>query len=469
MTPKDAGDSSEPGYLLIRDKDWYARIKRETWKIPVLDRLYRVDEDVRRAISTANWCLVEDGQGLTIAPPASQERSALMDEAQAVVSATFWYIDRAAQSLTPPDRRWRRWWERLSRGSLAPAYINLHAAETSRVLLLSADQLKAVLPSIRQHVAAYLQIGDPRRTALDGVPDLTAPTSQTLTRLQGDIVSRVADSYAKALAPAAAQAPAPAGSAEPATGTDEAEAEDAAQTRDSDAVGNEKTPAPVLGPAVDQAADITRLTDMLGLDQQIAAEATGEAYKAEDLQQGQVRRFRWVLLGTFVGLFVLVVFMGIVASLEPSYLPLCLPEQGAKSGVMICPTGVHMPNSADLPLILGMGFIGAALAVSTSLARQKVVVGVRYSLSVAQGLVKLAFGALTGVLGIIILGTQTSEIPGILGTQAGLLTTAVVFGYSQEIFTRVIDRQANSLLNAASPTTPATGQGPASTPLAGTR
>ena len=37
----------------------------------------------------------------------------------------------------------------------------------------------------------------------------------------------------------------------------------------------------------------------------------------------------------------------------------------------------------------------------------------------------------------------------------GLLTTAVIFGYSQQLFTRLIDRQANQLINAASPTSAA--------------
>lgn len=81
-------------------------------------------------------------------------------------------------------------------------------------------------------------------------------------------------------------------------------------------------------------------------------------------------------------------------------------------------------------------------------------VGVRYSLSVAQGMVKVTLGAITAVLGLLILQTQ-SNLPGVLGTQQALLASAVVFGYSQQIFTGLIDRQATSLQNAASPATPA--------------
>jgi hypothetical protein len=80
--------------------------------------------------------------------------------------------------------------------------------------------------------------------------------------------------------------------------------------------------------------------------------------------------------------------------------------------------------------------------------------GVRYALPVAQGLLKIPFGAITAMLGIILLSTQTS-LAGILGSQAGLLTTAAVFDYSQQLFTRLIDQQCNDLLSAASSTTKA--------------
>ncbi len=452
MNATNGRNSGQPCYIRIKDDQWYERIKQKAWKVPVLDRLYRVEEDVRRAISAAGWTLAENDGEFSIPTPGDQKRSTLMDEAEAVVNTTFEYINRSGQSLIPPHRWWYRYWDVLSRESVIPAYINLHAAETSRVLLLSADQLMAVLPSIRQRAAAYLPMGDPRLIALSSVPDLTAAAS----RVGNDIVRKVTEVCGKAQAPAAKPA-------KPAADTDEGPDGDAAPGADGTEAGG-----PVLARSTGQALGIARLTDILGRDQQVAAEAMGEACKAEDGQQFQVSRFRRVLLGTFVALLVLVVFMGIVGNVEPGYFPLCLAEQGGK-GTLICPTGNHTPSGADLPLVLGMGAIGASLAVAISLAQQKLVVGVRYSLSVAQGLVKVAFGALTAVLGIIILGTQTSDVPGILGTQAGLLTAAVVFGYSQQIFTRAIDRQASSLVNAASPSTSPTGQDPGSTSLTGTR
>ena len=111
------------------------------------------------------------------------------------------------------------------------------------------------------------------------------------------------------------------------------------------------------------------------------------------------------------------------------------------------------PSAASVPLILGLGALGAALSVALNLADLKPA-GVRFSLTVAQGLNKIVLGSITAVLGIIVLRTVTNA-PGFLGTQPGLLTTAVVFGYSQQLFTKLIDRQATQLTNAASPATPA--------------
>ena len=188
---------------------------------------------------------------------------------------------------------------------------------------------------------------------------------------------------------------------------------------------------------------------MLGSDQQIAAMALSEANRAEDLEQSQVRRFRNVLLGTFVGLFIFVVLLGIIGNLHPAHFPLCVQEAGAATGTKACPSGGHTASAADLPLVLGIGIIGAALAVARNLAGLKPT-GVRFSLSVGQGLIKIAFGAITAMLGIIILSTQTNV--GFLGTQEGLLTAAVVFGYSQQLFTKLIDQQATDLQKAASST-----------------
>jgi hypothetical protein len=402
----------------------FSNFKQTPWKVDVLDRLRRVEEDVRRAISVKGWILDQDpaaaraDNGHRIATPANGQRCPLMNQADAVVAATFDYIE-IAEACLRPARLWRRPLEGLTGGLLMSAFTSLHAAEANRVLLLSEDQLAAILPSIRARTAAYLAVNDPRRVALDSVPDETAPTHQALARVQGALLRNVAHTQASAAPPS--------------------------KPRKRRRAGGHP---PAQAPAQPEETSLMKLTGMLGSDQEIAASAMAEACKAEDLQQTQVRSFRGVLLGTFACLAIVVVLLGIIGANHPAYFPLCWAKS---TGKMICPSGGHEPGSADIWLTLALGGIGAALAVALNLAGLKPV-GVRYSPSVAQGLLKIAFGAITAMLGIIIVSTQTS-VSGLLGSQAGLLTAAVVFGYSQQLFTRLIDRQASSLLSAASPAT----------------
>jgi hypothetical protein len=196
------------------------------------------------------------------------------------------------------------------------------------------------------------------------------------------------------------------------------------------------------------------LTGMLGADQQVAAQVLNAACRAEDQQQLQVRHFRGVLYGASAVLLAVVAVIWVAGAIHPAYFPLCWPVSGTHPA-MICPTNGTAPSAGDVPLVLGMGALGATLSVALNLAGLKPA-GVHFSLTVAQGLNKMVLGAITAVLGIIILRTVTNA-PGFLGTQPGLLTTAVVFGYSQQVFTRLIDRQADQLMNAASPATPPAG------------
>jgi hypothetical protein len=177
----------------------------------------------------------------------------------------------------------------------------------------------------------------------------------------------------------------------------------------------------------------------------IAWEAPTYANKIEDQQQLQVRHFRTMLAATFVGALMVSVSLGIVAHFASDYLPLCLATSKTAT---ICPSGASKGSSSDVPLVLGMGAFDAALSVVVSFSGLKPP-GVRYSLSTVQGLLKIAFGALTAFLGIMVLSTLASSDITALNSQLKLLVAAAVFGYSQQLLTSVLDRKATSLQNAA--------------------
>lgn len=417
----------------------YVKMSRRAWKVDVLTRLCQVREDVTQAVGAAGWALDEDAVARTVSlrPQDGTVHDGasvvLMSQAQAVVETTYQHIWKAEETLTPLPKLRQRMWDLLTGELLMSAYIRLHAAESSRVRLLGPDQLAAILPSIRQRVFAYLPADDPNADALKTLPDPTQPAHQTamarfraqpapVTAVGGDAGAAAADGGAGAQD----QQPPP---------------------EDGAGQAGQAVPAPTAVPA-----GVITLTGMLGADQQVAAQVMSAACQAEDSQQLEVRHFRGVLYGAAVALAAATAVLWIVGAVHPAYFPLCWPVSG-QHPPMICPAGGSGPGAGDVPLVLGLGALGAFLSVALSLASMQPV-GARFSLTVAQGLNKIFLGAITAMLGIIVLRTVTSA-PGFLASQPGLLATAVVFGYSQQLFTRLIDQQASKLMSAASPTTPA--------------
>jgi hypothetical protein len=73
-----------------------------------------------------------------------------------------------------------------------------------------------------------------------------------------------------------------------------------------------------------------------------------------------------------------------------------------------------------------------------------------YYIPVALSVLKLPTGALTALLGLVLI--KAGLIPGIktFSTTAEIIAWALIFGYSQQIFTGVIDRQARAVLEQSS-------------------
>jgi hypothetical protein len=71
-----------------------------------------------------------------------------------------------------------------------------------------------------------------------------------------------------------------------------------------------------------------------------------------------------------------------------------------------------------------------------------------YGLPIALALLKLPLGALTAVLGLLLMRGQF--VPGLtaLDTTGQIIAWALVFGYGQQLFTQMVDRQAHTVLNA---------------------
>ena len=95
-----------------------------------------------------------------------------------------------------------------------------------------------------------------------------------------------------------------------------------------------------------------------------------------------------------------------------------------------------------------LGVIGGTLASALSLSGLGESANTRYSLAVWQAAVKVLFGGAAAVLGILLVRAGFSSVLRLDG-QVQILAFAVIFGYSQQLLTRLIDKEATALTSDA--------------------
>jgi hypothetical protein len=183
-------------------------------------------------------------------------------------------------------------------------------------------------------------------------------------------------------------------------------------------------------------------------------------------EQMRVRSFRNVIIVTTILLAALASAVAILGFKNRDALPLCFQP----GDVVVCPTnqrpielrpGETEPDPRDIEnaidqavrgsdalLIEFVGLLGASLAATTGLRRIRGTAG-PYSLPVALALLKVPSGALTAFLGLQLIRAQF--IPGLtaLDSSAQIVAWAIVLGYAQQLFTRVVDQQAETVLTSA--------------------
>lgn len=195
--------------------------------------------------------------------------------------------------------------------------------------------------------------------------------------------------------------------------------------------------------------------------------ANGEARRAHS----RVRSFRNMLYACAVVLTVAVVALAVVGGARPDLVPLCFEP----TGQVVCPTGIatlkttteatgqpastqtaaqeqqqdslarQTADPLDVLFVEGIGLIAAALAAAAALR------GIRgtttpYGVPLALAVLKLPTGALTAMLGLLLMRGQF--IPGLsaLDSPAQILAWAIVLGYAQQLFTRFVDQRAHTVM-----------------------
>ena len=102
----------------------------------------------------------------------------------------------------------------------------------------------------------------------------------------------------------------------------------------------------------------------------------------------------------------------------------------------------------DVAVVELVGLVAAAIAAAAAMRKVRGT-STPYSLPVALAVLKLPTGALTALLGLLLM--RGGFVPGLsaLDSSAQIIAWALVFGYSQQLLTRFIDNQAQTVLEGA--------------------
>jgi hypothetical protein len=311
-------------------------------------------------------------------------------------------VKQAAEGRGGRRARLERVWASMTGSTIGRALSNLDAAEASLLRVAPDSYLAGQMPSLRNHVQRHLEPEDPRRRELERLADRLSPDH-----------------------------------------------------------------------AIAGQAELSAIT---AKERNAIVSSVRAASKAALREQLRVRSFRNVLLITSMVMTLLAVGVAALGFINPSAVPLCFQPEKSGQTVVVCPTqqsalldttqesGPAAPDvddvvkrtagKADLLVVELIGLTAAAVAAATALR------GIRgssepYGLPVALATLKLPMGAVTAFLGLLLMRGQF--VPGLsaLDTSAQILAWALVFGYAQQLFTRLVDQQAHSVLNTVRERKPA--------------
>jgi len=173
-----------------------------------------------------------------------------------------------------------------------------------------------------------------------------------------------------------------------------------------------------------------------------------------------------VIVVTTVAMATLALVLAVIGWVSPDTIPMCFTPESTDTATtkvtVVCPTKQsrqirdssntidnatsRTTSRIDIGLIEILGMTAAAVAAAVAIR------GVRgssepYGIPVALAVLKLPTGAVTAFLGLLLM--RGGFVPGLsaLDTSAQILAWAIIFGYAQQLFTRLVDQQAHTILD----------------------
>ena len=202
----------------------------------------------------------------------------------------------------------------------------------------------------------------------------------------------------------------------------------------------------------------------------LSAQHAANTQRRRDLIR--LRGFRNMLLAGILVFSIIAIGLGVLGALDKTAIPLCFTPEDAGNVTVVCPRGelplgpvdltmhdldpqiADTATGTDLRLVELVGLLAAALAGAATLRNLKGT-STPYAVPLSLAILKLPTGALTAVIGLVLM--RADFVPGLsaLDSSAQILGWAVVFGIAQQLVTRFADSQAESMLESVG------GRGPA--------
>ena len=362
--------------------------RRARWQEHVLAKANELEYDYRRLAKGA----IRDGSygpGLMEERPLDSVRAALDEYLQTARSM-------ALLRQTLRRRPISRLAARVSGAAIDAAFVNLHAAEVVLVDLYGVGDIDARTPDVLARLRACMPAADERLLRAEALFGQGHPTH-----------------------PAPRQA----------------------YLRPSLGIRRTSRPSP---------------TEPLSVRRATFREAMAVSYEAADELHARARSFRNVLIAATVVLTVLIVVVCLIGVAAPAAIPLCFDPTGGTQGMPppgqgpACPSSAEEPadpSTLDVTIVAVMGLLGGALSAAFTIQRLRGT-STPYGIPVALSIHKLPAGALTGIVGLILI--HGDFVPGLseLDSQGQILAYAILFGFAQHLATRYIDQKAEDVLNS---------------------
>jgi hypothetical protein len=205
-----------------------------------------------------------------------------------------------------------------------------------------------------------------------------------------------------------------------------------------------------------QKANGSRPATLTEAERGVIVVAVRAAYSALEREYVRIRNFRNIVYGISGCLAVIAIAIAVVTAFFPTVLPICFTPENK----VVCATGEAIHTGGDVDVVIGsivsrwdyvvlefVGLVAAAVAAAATL-RQVKGTSTPFTVPVALAVLKLPTGALTAVLGLLLMRGQF--VPGLsnLDTAAQIVAWALVFGYAQQLFTRLVDERGQAVLSA---------------------